>query len=891
MNDIERQETTSDGVQYPEPVDTDGMSGHKDFLLDAIEREQREAEEAEMADSGTQTFISASAERRMRAMPAAGSTGEWEAKVIEDALQGIGSFQEPGFYSGDGGTFYSVWDERAEDSIESMQGIDLAENLPGYDPDLPPEAPAQVAIVHDAANRGLESFFHDGDTDRINRAEVAFSVHYGINARDKGVIIATLPVMDDDEDDVVDDQSAVWPYEFVDAPSQSRRARFATGPGEPDAGKSGDDEEAGGAQAVRFASDEMDVLAETTLLFKRAGQAPRTDEDDETADVREAPVTVLDGPEEDDDEPSATTVVIGARRHDADLDAEDDGASEDVPAGLSVGIPVRVDADEDAGPGPGPEDAPPGLPTVDDADDPEEAPAEEMPDDVGYGTRYSWGDVYSLDKADRVDGSDKPAREVDDGEVPEPSDFVKGLLAREHVGGFEDFRVERDELHEALEKVKGFIDDISTREFEAIGIEEVVEVERLRNASHAEASKGLGADASSDPAADAPDDDQQVPSRRPQRRKAPQGQVGHAPTVSTIRTSMSAFMRRYTNSKAKEGAKDKDVGKRAESRSSTARHQASQRKMMPFGVSLPHFGRRKDEPEPGSWSQADEAFSPVAGETIEMPAVDAGAVPVTAGDVSEPPAATVEMSSVGSDETTELEPVRQTAEASPTDPQPRDGDLDAGATTRMAPVGPTRPVGIGRDAGGDPESTMVMPAVSVSPDAGGRTVFEDKRTAEQVREDEHFMQLAIEQACRARDVGEVPIGAVVVCDGQVVATGFNRRETDHDPSAHAEAMAMQEASRNLGRWRLTGCTVYVTLEPCLMCAGLMQQSRIDRCVYGAHDAKGGALGSLYNVAEDARLNHTFEVTPSVCEQECAKLLRDFFAMLRSRNKGRKGSQR
>lgn len=143
-------------------------------------------------------------------------------------------------------------------------------------------------------------------------------------------------------------------------------------------------------------------------------------------------------------------------------------------------------------------------------------------------------------------------------------------------------------------------------------------------------------------------------------------------------------------------------------------------------------------------------------------------------------------------------------------------------------------------------------------------------------EDERFMQLALEEARRAAEEGEVPIGAVVVCGGEVVARAHNRRETDADPSAHAEFSAMLEASRALGRWRLTGCTVYVTLEPCLMCAGLMVNARIDRCVYGASDPKGGALGTLYDVSADPRLNHAFAVTPGVLADESAELLRSFF---------------
>ena len=142
--------------------------------------------------------------------------------------------------------------------------------------------------------------------------------------------------------------------------------------------------------------------------------------------------------------------------------------------------------------------------------------------------------------------------------------------------------------------------------------------------------------------------------------------------------------------------------------------------------------------------------------------------------------------------------------------------------------------------------------------------------------DETYMRMALEEAELAAAEGEVPIGAVVVCDGEVVARAHNRRENDLDPSAHAEFRAMVEASRALGRWRLTGCTVYVTLEPCLMCAGLMVNGRIDRCVYGAADPKGGALGTLFDVSHDPRLNHEFAVTSGVLANEAAEQLRSFF---------------
>ncbi|MCI6845190.1 MAG: tRNA adenosine(34) deaminase TadA [Coriobacteriaceae bacterium] len=150
-------------------------------------------------------------------------------------------------------------------------------------------------------------------------------------------------------------------------------------------------------------------------------------------------------------------------------------------------------------------------------------------------------------------------------------------------------------------------------------------------------------------------------------------------------------------------------------------------------------------------------------------------------------------------------------------------------------------------------------------------------------DDLRFMRLALEEANAAAEEGEVPIGAVVVCDGRVVSRAHNRRERDADPAAHAEFLAMEEAARTLGRWRLFGCTVYVTLEPCLMCAGLMVNARVDRCVYGAPDPKGGALGTLFDVSHDARLNHAFEVTSGVLADKAAEQLRAFF---RARRKSR-----
>ena len=148
--------------------------------------------------------------------------------------------------------------------------------------------------------------------------------------------------------------------------------------------------------------------------------------------------------------------------------------------------------------------------------------------------------------------------------------------------------------------------------------------------------------------------------------------------------------------------------------------------------------------------------------------------------------------------------------------------------------------------------------------------------AQQGEADERFMREALEEARAAELEGEVPIGAVVVQDGRVVARGRNRREIDHDPSAHAEFSAITAAARSLGRWRLTDCTIYVTLEPCPMCAGLMVNARVGRCVYGARDPKAGAMGSLFHMNRDARLNHSFPVTEGILAAESAELLSSFF---------------
>jgi len=142
------------------------------------------------------------------------------------------------------------------------------------------------------------------------------------------------------------------------------------------------------------------------------------------------------------------------------------------------------------------------------------------------------------------------------------------------------------------------------------------------------------------------------------------------------------------------------------------------------------------------------------------------------------------------------------------------------------------------------------------------------------------MMEALAEARRAAGIGEVPIGAVVVREGEVVGRGHNRREIDRDPLAHAELLAIREAASRLEGWRLEGCTMYVTLEPCAMCAGALVNSRVARLVYGAADPKAGYCGTLGNLVQDPRLNHRLEVTAGVLEGESAALLRGFFASLR-----------
>ena len=142
------------------------------------------------------------------------------------------------------------------------------------------------------------------------------------------------------------------------------------------------------------------------------------------------------------------------------------------------------------------------------------------------------------------------------------------------------------------------------------------------------------------------------------------------------------------------------------------------------------------------------------------------------------------------------------------------------------------------------------------------------------------MRVALSEARMAAESGEVPVGAVIERGGEVIAAAGNEREERKDPTAHAEMLAIREAAGRLGGWRLSGCTIYVTIEPCPMCAGAIYQARIDRLVFGAIDEKAGAAGTLMDITRDSRLNHQLEVVPGILAVECAAVLRDFFSRRR-----------
>jgi len=155
---------------------------------------------------------------------------------------------------------------------------------------------------------------------------------------------------------------------------------------------------------------------------------------------------------------------------------------------------------------------------------------------------------------------------------------------------------------------------------------------------------------------------------------------------------------------------------------------------------------------------------------------------------------------------------------------------------------------------------------------------------DQAQFDEKMMGQALREAEAALETEDVPVGAVIVHEGHIIGRGRNQRELLQDPTAHAEMIAITAAAEALRCWRLIGCTLYVTLEPCTMCAGAMVNARIDRVVFGAVDPKAGACGSVYNVVEDARLNHRVQLTSGVLVQQCGDLLREFFARQRAMGK-------
>jgi len=152
------------------------------------------------------------------------------------------------------------------------------------------------------------------------------------------------------------------------------------------------------------------------------------------------------------------------------------------------------------------------------------------------------------------------------------------------------------------------------------------------------------------------------------------------------------------------------------------------------------------------------------------------------------------------------------------------------------------------------------------------------------KDHDYWMALAIAEAAKARAKDEVPIGCVIVRDGKIIARGHNLRESAQDPAAHAELIAIRKAARKLDSWRLLDTTLYVTLEPCIMCMGAIILARIPTVVFGCHDPKGGAAGTLYDLSDDPRLNHRVELFPRVLEGECSGMISSFFADLRRRKK-------
>ena len=160
---------------------------------------------------------------------------------------------------------------------------------------------------------------------------------------------------------------------------------------------------------------------------------------------------------------------------------------------------------------------------------------------------------------------------------------------------------------------------------------------------------------------------------------------------------------------------------------------------------------------------------------------------------------------------------------------------------------------------------------------------------QKITEDEKYMKLAIKQAQKAFDLGEVPIGCVIVYEGKVIGRGYNRRNTDKNTLAHAEITAINKASKKIGDWRLEGCTLYVTLEPCQMCSGAIVQARIPKVVIGCDNPKAGCAGSILNILNHPAFNHQVETVKGVLEEECSRMLTDFFKGLRERLKVERGN--
>ena len=156
---------------------------------------------------------------------------------------------------------------------------------------------------------------------------------------------------------------------------------------------------------------------------------------------------------------------------------------------------------------------------------------------------------------------------------------------------------------------------------------------------------------------------------------------------------------------------------------------------------------------------------------------------------------------------------------------------------------------------------------------------------------EKYMREALKQAKKAMAIGEVPIGCVIVCDGKIVGRGYNKRNTNKTTLAHAELIAIDRASRKLGDWRLEGCDMYVTLEPCQMCSGAIVQSRMDRVIIGAMNPKAGCAGSILNILQMEEFNHQVEIIRGVMEEECSQVLQEFFRALRTRLKKEKEAKR